>query len=83
MAEEKKSKGILVSAAEALGAAAGKVASIAGAAKPTTETADPPAAPAPKREIRAKLAPKNKARLPRKEKKALQVKTALAEAKAK
>jgi hypothetical protein len=52
----------IVTAAKAIGAAAGKIAHVAGVSTPT-----PPAEPK-----KAKLAPKNKSRLPRREKKKAQ-----------
>jgi hypothetical protein len=57
-----KAKSVLVEAAEAIGAATGKIAALAGA------TADK--APAPKAVRKPKLAAKNKSRLPRRQKKA-------------
>ncbi len=57
--EKENDDTILVTAAKAIGSAAGKVASLAGA------TPTPPSKPK-----RAKLQPKNKHRLPRKVKKA-------------
>ena len=60
-AEESPDSGsVLVSAAKAIGAAAGKVAAISHVATPV------------KHPVRGKYAPKNKSRLPRKQKKALQ-----------
>jgi len=59
---EGSSEGILVSAAKEIGAAAGKVAALAGV-KAEKE-------PSPKKVVIPKLAPKNKSRLPRKQKKA-------------
>ena len=68
MADEKKKKkkdgSALVSAAEAVGAAVGKVAALVG-------VGDKPAAP-PKSVKIPKLAKKSKSRLPRKQKKAQQ-----------
>jgi len=65
-------EGALATVAKAVGKAAGKVAKLAGAEAPAAEA--PPAKPA-KVKI-PKLAPKNKTRLPRREKKALQKKNA-------
>jgi hypothetical protein len=59
--EETPKEGVLISAAKAIGAAAGKIAAMAGA--------KPPVAKKPLR--KGKLPPKNKSRLPRLEKKAL------------
>lgn len=59
--EQPQDDSVVVSAAKAIGTAAGKIASLAGAA---------PAKPA-KAKVE-KLAPKNKSRLPRKQKKAQQ-----------
>jgi hypothetical protein len=56
---------VLVTVAKAVGSAAGKIASIAGA------TSEAPA-PAPRMEKKGKLLPKNTTRLPRKQKKANQ-----------
>lgn len=72
--QEQGSEGLLVSAAKGLGAAAGKIATLAGAkADAPAEGAKPKSPPKPKIE---KLAPKNKTRLPRKEKKAKRVASA-------
>src|SRR5689334_778935 len=72
--QEQGSESLLVSAAKGLGAAAGKIASIAGAKTDApAEGAKPKSPPKPKAE---KLAPKNKARLPRKQKKAQRVASA-------
>jgi hypothetical protein len=62
-AVEESPESILVTAAKTLGTVAGKVAAVAGA------HAETPAAP--KKVKIPKLAPRNKARLPRREKKAL------------
>jgi hypothetical protein len=62
--EEEAGEGILESAAKAVGKAAGKVAAAVGV------TADEPVTPKPPKVKVPKLAPKNKKRLPRKEKKA-------------
>jgi hypothetical protein len=59
--EEKAPETVVVAAAKAIGKAAGKIAALAGASGPTLK------APAAKR---GRLAPKNKSRLPRKQKKA-------------
>ena len=74
--EKKKKKtepdaeeGVLVSAAKAIGSAAGKVAALAGASSE-------PKAPSPPKVKIPKLQPKNKTRLPRRQKKALQKKAA-------
>jgi hypothetical protein len=62
-AEPEAEEGPLVSAAKAIGSVAGKVAALAGAeAKP----------PSPPKVKIPKLQPKNKTRLPRRQKKALQ-----------
>jgi len=61
--EKKTKKSAIVEAAEAIGTAAGKIAALAGV------TAD--ATPTPKTVRKLKLAPKNKTRLPRRQKKAL------------
>jgi hypothetical protein len=58
--EPEADEGVLVSAAKAIGAAAGKVAALAGAV------------PSPPKVKIPKLQPKNKTRLPRRQKKALQ-----------
>ena len=66
---EGSSESVLVTAAKEIGAAAGKVAALVGV------KGDPPAPEqknAPKNVVVPKLAPKNKARLPRKLKKARQ-----------
>ena len=63
--KKKKQDSALVSAAEAVGAAVGKVAALVGA------TGDKPKTPPTKVKI-PKLAKKNKSRLPRKQKKTLQ-----------
>jgi|tagenome__1003787_1003787.scaffolds.fasta_scaffold20069260_2 predicted trehalose synthase len=77
MADEKKKKkkdgGVLAAAAEAVGAAVGKVAALVG-------VGDKPATP-PKTVKIPKLAKKNKSRLPRKQKKALQKAAASADKK--
>lgn len=71
MATKKKdsSGGILVEAAQALGSAVGAVASATGMASPA-------ATPAPVRAKAGKLPKKNKQRLPRRQKKALQSRAA-------
>ncbi len=61
--QEEHGEGLLVGAAKAIGGLAGKVAAAVGAGEHGTS----PAAPAKKN---GKLAPKNKSRLPRREKKA-------------
>jgi len=62
--ESPDSGSVLVSAAKAMGAAAGKVAAITHVATPEKTSV--------KHAVRGKYAPKNKSRLPRKQKKALQ-----------
>jgi hypothetical protein len=62
---EEAPESILVTAAKSLGAAAGKVAALAGV-KPETPKS-------PENVKKPKLASKNKSRLPRKEKKALKI----------
>ena len=63
--EEQPSEGTLTEAAKTIGHIAGKVAVAVGAATPETS--------APKKSVKVpKLAPKNKSRLPRREKKARQ-----------
>jgi hypothetical protein len=73
--EEKQPEGVLATAAKAIGKAAGKAAKLTGAAA-DAPAADAPAVdappPQPKKVKVPKLAPKNKARLPRKVKKAQQ-----------
>jgi hypothetical protein len=64
-APEEASENILVTAAKGLGAAAGKIAALAGA-KPETPKS-------PKNVKKPKLASKGKSRLPRKQKKALKL----------
>jgi hypothetical protein len=71
--EETPADDTLTAVAQAVGKAAGKVAKHSGAAD-TTAAEAPPAEPA-KPKV-PKLAPKNKQRLPRREKKALQKKNA-------
>ena len=66
---EKSGDGVLAETAKVVGKAAGKVASAVGA---TGETAEPPKPKTPPRPKVKKLEPKNKSRLPRKEKKAQQ-----------
>jgi|SRR5690242_10440258 len=61
--EAPEQEGLLVSAAKTIGKAAGKIASVAGV---TPEAGEHPAG----RKKQAKLPPKNKARLPRRQKKA-------------
>jgi hypothetical protein len=63
--EPEAEEGALVSAAKAIGAAAGKVAAMAGAALE-------PKVPSPPKVKIPKLQPKNKTRMPRRQKKALQ-----------
>jgi hypothetical protein len=65
--QEQPAEGALATVAKAVGKAAGKVAKVAAA----VEAAVVPS-PAPKKVKIPKLAPKNKSRLPRKQKKALQ-----------
>jgi hypothetical protein len=71
-----EAEGALATVAKAVGKAAGKVAKLAGSADAPAAEA-PPAPPTPPAKVKVpKLAPKNKSRLPRKEKKALQKKNA-------
>ena len=66
--QEQPAEGALATVAKAVGKAAGKVAKVVGAGEPAAE-----AAPAKPKKVKIpKLAPKNKSRLPRKQKKALQ-----------
>ena len=65
-ADPEPEEGLLVSAAKAIGSVAGKVAALAGAAAPEAKPPSPPRVKIPK------LQPKNKTRMPRKQKKALQ-----------
>ena len=62
---ESKEENLLVSAAKTIGKAAGKIAAVSGVQLPP-EAGQSAHAPRPK----GKLAPKNKARLPRRQKKA-------------
>lgn len=64
-------EGVLTAAAKAVGKAAGKVAALAGAGGETPAAEASPAEPKKTTKV-PKLAPKNKSRLPRREKKARQ-----------
>ena len=63
--QEQHEEGLLVGAAKAIGGLAGKVAAAVGVGEASPGGTPPPGAAKP-----GKLAPKNKSRLPRREKKA-------------
>lgn len=62
--QEEHGEGLLVGAAKAIGGLAGKVAAAVGVGESSADSSQPAA------QKRGKLAPKNKSRLPRREKKA-------------